>query len=287
MRLIVPYTNDERLIDSDYDVFLIIQKGINSHYQQETKNVKETIDLMHQKGKLAFGWINRFIFEPEMQKTVEQMMKLINAGVDGFIVNDFGLLLKLRELKFEKEIILSTDTTITNKLEVDFLIEEGFDKVMSARELTLEELIEIGSPRVVVPIFGHQIISTSRRQLLSAYGDLLNQDFESNHVYQLKESTRQDHFLLIQDETGTHIFDQKVFVGFEGLSTLLDTGIDSFFIDHFNLSTSLLILVAKLLVAIKDKSITPSQALHQLMDAYPNLETTSALWYLKTTDKKE
>lgn len=287
MRLIVPYTNDERLIDSDYDVFLIIQKGINSHYQQETKNVKETIDLVHQKGKLAFGWINRFIFEPEMQKTVEQMMKLINAGVDGFIVNDFGLLLKLRELKFEKEIILSTDTTITNKLEVDFLIEEGFDKVMSARELTLEEIIEIGSPQVVVPIFGHQIISTSRRQLLSAYGDLLNQDFESNHVYQLKESTRQDHFLLIQDETGTHIFDQKVFVGFEGLSTLLDTGIDSFFIDHFNLSTSLLILVAKLLVAIKDKSITPSQALHQLMDAYPNLETTSALWYLKTTDKKE
>ncbi len=287
MRLIVPYTNDERLIDSDYDVFLIIQKGLNSHYQQETKNVKETINLVHQKGKLAFGWINRFIFEPEMQKTVEQMMKLINAGVDGFIVNDFGLLLKLRELKFEKEIILSTDTTITNKLEVDFLIEEGFDKVMSARELTLEELIEMGSPQVVVPIFGHQIISTSRRQLLSAYGDLLNQDYESNHVYQLKESTRQDHFLLIQDETGTHIFDQKVFVGFEGLSTLLDTGIDSFFIDHFNLSTSLLILVAKLLVAIKDQSITPSQALHQLMDAYPNLETTSALWYLKTTDKKE
>ncbi len=287
MRLLVPYTNDITLIDSDYDIFLIIQKGLNSHYQQETENVKETIELMHQKGKLAFGWINRFIFEPEMDKTVQHINQLIDDGVDGFIVNDFGLLLKLRELNFDKEIILSTDTTITNQLEVNFLIEQGFDKVMSARELTLEELIEIGSPQLVVPIFGHQIISTSRRQLLSAYGDLLNQQYESNRVYQLKESTRQDHFLLIQDETGTHIFDQKVFVGFEGLNKLLETKIDSYFVDHFNLSTDLLIFVGKLLVEIKNQTITPSQALDLLMETYPDLETTSALWYLKTTEKKE
>lgn len=287
MRLLVPYTNDITLIDSDYDIFLIIQKGLNSHYQQETENVKETIELMHQKGKLAFGWINRFIFEPEMDKTVQHINQLIDDGVDGFIVNDFGLLLKLRELNFDKEIILSTDTTITNQLEVNFLIEQGFDKVMSARELTLEELIEIGSPQLVVPIFGHQIISTSRRQLLSAYGDLLNQQYESNFVYQLKESTRQDHFLLIQDETGTHIFDQKVFVGFEGLNKLLETKIDSYFVDHFNLSTDLLIFVGKLLVEIKNQTITPSQALDLLMETYPDLETTSALWYLKTTEKKE
>lgn len=287
MRLLVPYTNDITLIDSDYDIFLIIQKGLNSHYQQETENVKETIELMHQKGKLAFGWINRFIFEPEMDKTVQHINQLIDDGVDGFIVNDFGLLLKLRELNFDKEIILSTDTTITNQLEVNFLIEQGFDKVMSARELTLEELIEIGSPQLLVPIFGHQIISTSRRQLLSAYGDLLNQQYESNRVYQLKESTRQDHFLLIQDETGTHIFDQKVFVGFEGLNKLLETKIDSYFVDHFNLSTDLLIFVGKLLVEIKNQTITPSQALDLLMETYPDLETTSALWYLKTTEKKE
>lgn len=287
MRLLVQYTNDITLIDSDYDIFLIIQKGLNSHYQQETENVKETIELMHQKGKLAFGWINRFIFEPEMDKTVQHINQLIDDGVDGFIVNDFGLLLKLRELNFDKEIILSTDTTITNQLEVNFLIEQGFDKVMSARELTLEELIEIGSPQLVVPIFGHQIISTSRRQLLSAYGDLLNQQYESNRVYQLKESTRQDHFLLIQDETGTHIFDQKVFVGFEGLNKLLETKIDSYFVDHFNLSTYLLIFVGKLLVEIKNQTITPSQALDLLMETYPDLEITSALWYLKTTEKKE
>lgn len=290
MKLFVVYNNDLALLDSQYDVFLLTQKGFNSHYQYETTNIGETINLIHEKGKLAYGWINRFIFEPEMEKTIEKAKSLIDLGLDGFVVNDFGLLLKLKEIGFDKPIILSTDTTITNHLEIDFLIEQGFSQVVTARELTYDELLELGKTvgqKMVVPIFGHQIISTSRRQLLTAYSDLIDRVYESNHVYHLKESTREDRFLLIQDETGTHIFDEKVFSGVDKVSSLLDLGVDHYWIDSFNLRTELLSDVAYYLKQIASGLMSDRDAMQELLDKYPDLNPTTALWFMKTTDKKE
>lgn len=288
MNLIVAYNNDLRLLDSEYDIFLLAQKGLNSHYQVESD--LSAIELIHSKGKQVFGWINRFIFEPEMDITMKQVQQLIDLGVDGFMVNDFGLLLKLKEIGFNKPIYLSTDTTITNHLEIEFLVEQGFDKIVTARELTFDEICDLAlkqAEHMVVPIFGHQIISTSRRQLLEAYGDLIKTEYQSNQVYHLRESTRDDRFLCVQDETGTHIFDEKVFVGFEGLNQLLELNIQTYLVDHFNLSTELLIEVSKYLKKIENQELTVSQSLQQLQHHFPELLTTSALWHLKTTDKKD
>lgn len=290
MKLLVPYNNDVSLLESDFDIFLLSQEGLNSHYQHETTDVAQTIQNIHALNKEVYGWINRFIFETEMDEVTNKIVELIHHGVDGFMVNDFGLFLKLKEIGFDKPILLSTDTTITNHLEVKFLIESGFDKVVTARELTFDELIDLSkevSQSMIVPIFGHQIISTSRRQLLKAYGDLVQKQYDQNHIYQLRESTRSDQFLVYEDETGTHIFDQKVFVGFHGLKQLVEHHVNAYLIDSFNIETKTLVLVSKLLKQIGINEITPQEATVQISEISPNTEFTTALWHLKTTDKKE
>ena len=290
MNLITVYNNDPGLISGDFDIFLLAREGLSSHYQHETTNLIETIELIHAQNKKAYGYINRFIFENEMEQVLSSINELIDLNVDGFLVNDFGLFLKLRELGFKKPILLATNTTITNHLELEFLSEQGFDGVLTARELTFQEIVDMAkdhSNLMIVPIFGHQIISTSRRQLITAYADLIDKELESNVIYKLRESTRQDYFLVLQDETGTHIFDEKLFVGFSGLNELLDNGVSRFLVDSFNLSTDDLLQVADLLRKIKTQELSDKRALDLYCQNHPQITVTKALWELKTTDKKE
>lgn len=287
MKLIAQYNNDLNLLESEIDIFLLAYQGLSSHYQHETTKTADLIKQLHLHHKQAFGYINRFIFEPEIDWVKSKLKELISLDIDGFVVNDFGLMTILRQFGFEKPIYLQTDTTITNSLEIDTLVNQGFTKIFTARELTFVEihlLAQKEAQKMVVPIFGHQIISTSRRQLLSAYGDLIEKKFKSNHFYKLRESTRSDYFILQQDETGTHIFDEKVFVGFEGFQPLLDLGVEDFLMDTINLDTKTIILVASILRQLANRELDTDQALALLPESF---STTSALWHLKTTDKKE
>lgn len=290
MNLIAVYNNDPALINSEIDTFLLARNGLSSHYQHETTNLHQTIEMIHELNKKAYAWVNRFIFEDEMESVTHQLSEMIDLNIDGFFVNDFGLLLVLRDLGFEKPISLVTNTTITNHMEVDFLVNEGFDKVLIARELTYDEIIQLASKHsssMIVPIFGHQIISTSRRQLISAYSDLIDKSLQSDKVYRLRESTRQDYFYVLQDETGTHIFDEKVMIGFNGVKEFVSLGINDFLIDTFNLSTDQISDAASLIKQIDTNQLVSNEAIDLYLSKYPQLSMTTALWTLKTTEKKE
>ncbi|HHX52587.1 MAG TPA: hypothetical protein GX703_03600 [Erysipelothrix sp.] len=290
MNLITVYNNDPELISGEFDIFLLAREGLSSHYQHETTNLIDTIEMIHKQNKKAYGLINRFIFEDEMDIVKERMNELIDLDIDGFVVNDFGLFYILRDLGFEKPISLVTNTTMTNHLEIRVLANQGFDKVLTARELTFEEIIELAktvADSMIVPIFGHQIISTSRRQLITAYSDLIEKELESYQVYRLRESNRKDYFLVYQDETGTHIFDEKLFIGFEGVQELIKHNVSMFWVDSFNLSTQQLIDAAKSLKLLSLNQIDATMAINDFLNKYPQTSMSTALWTLKTAEKKE
>lgn len=289
MKLLIPYNNDVRLLEGSYDTILLAHKDLSSH-SVITDNILETIDLIHTHDKKAYMNINRFLFEPEIENATTIIKEMIKGNIDGFVVNDFGLLIILKRLGFTGDIVLNTDTTMTNHKEIMALVEEGFKQVVIARELTIDEIIELSNTlkeMIIVPIFGHQIISTSRRALLSAYGAQVNKTYHQNHIYKLRESTRDDYFLGIEDATGLHIFDEKVLNGFSELPTLLENNASSFLMDSFGLETEVLLLADSLLRQLENKEITNEEAEEKFMSAYPNITLTQALWHTKTTDKKE
>ena len=63
--------------------------------------------------------------------------------VEGIIVNDIGLLLRLKESNYKKKIIISTGGTIFNSSSIDFYKQFGATEFVIDRQLRPEELIPI------------------------------------------------------------------------------------------------------------------------------------------------
>ena len=77
----------------------------------------------------------------------------------------------LKELGYQGEIILETDTTLTSVNDINVYLANGISSVILARELSLDEMVEIGK-QVIAPVsinfFGHQLMSTSRSQIVTS-----------------------------------------------------------------------------------------------------------------------
>lgn len=82
--------------------------------------------------------------ENQLDWVVKSIIKISKYSVvEGVIVSDIGLLLKLKKLKYKKEIIISTLSTIFNKYAIDFFINFGAKRFVLDRQLTAKEVLGI------------------------------------------------------------------------------------------------------------------------------------------------
>ena len=289
LKIITQYKKGQPILEN-IDIYTLSVNSLSSH-QPEAMEINELLIEMkrlQQINKRVYLFINRFLFEPELTNAIEIVKIVIQAGIDGLIVNDFGWSMILQELNFDKEVILQTDTTVTNSLEAASILVEGFNKVVIARELTIEEIIEMAQDlgeQIIVPIFGHQIMSTSRRLLLDAYGNEVNRVYKSNRFYHLKESTRQDPYLIYQDDTGTHIFDGTILCGYHELKTLAKSGCNYVLLDSLNIDSDMIEMVSTSIKAILNGQDADTE-FERLQNNYPHDVFSNALWFKKTSDKK-
>lgn len=261
----------DNLLNSQADVFLLyIEKYscMNDHLIKIAE-LDQAINKIHSLNKKCYLVVNRFLFEDEIDDCIKFLDSYRNL-VDGYYIFDFGILKALRSLENNLDIIINTNTTMTNHLDIQVLLDCGVNYVVLARELTLEELLTIGnklSNQVIVPIFGHQIIASSRRLLLNSYNQELNLNLKSNYVYSMVEESRKDPFLLFQDQFSTNVFDGKVLNGLNYINLFRENNIQHFLFDAFNLSDDLLF-----------KALN-----EELLD----IDDTDGLWFKKTSERKE
>ena len=157
---------------------------------------------------------------------------------DALIISDPGMFTLAREVWPEVEIHISTQANNTNYLTYRFWWQQGAKRVVSARELSLEEIRQI---RENIPeemeiesfIHGAMCISYSGRCLLSNY--FTGRD--ANHgacthpcrwKYAVVEETRPGEYLPVyENERGTYIFNSKDLCMIEYIPEIAASGIDS------------------------------------------------------------
>ena len=157
---------------------------------------------------------------------------------DALIISDPGMFTLAREIWPEVEIHISTQANNTNYLTYRFWWQQGAKRVVSARELSLEEIRQI---RENIPeemeiesfIHGAMCISYSGRCLLSNY--FTGRD--ANHgacthpcrwKYAVVEETRPGEYLPVyENERGTYIFNSKDLCMIEYIPEIAASGIDS------------------------------------------------------------
>ena len=161
---------------------------------------------------------------------------------DALIISDPGLFSVAKDVWPEAEIHISTQANNTNYRTYLFWWSLGAKRVVSARELSLEEIRGI---RERIPeemeiesfVQGSMCISYSGRCLLSNYftGRDANQGSCTHPCrwkYAVVEETRPGEYLPVyENERGTYIFNSKDLCMIEYIPELAEAGIDSFKIE--------------------------------------------------------
>lgn len=206
------------------------------------EDMREGIAFAHAHGTKVYVTANILAHNGDLDGVEEYFHELKAIGPDALIISDPGVFQIAREICPEIEIHISTQANNTNYRTYRFWHGLGAKRVVSARELSMDELREL---RENIPedleietfIHGAMCISYSGRCLLSSYftGRDANQGACTHPCrwkYAIMEETRPGEYLPVyENERGTYIFNSKDLCMIEHIPELVEAGIDSFKIE--------------------------------------------------------
>ena len=201
----------------------------------------EGIAFAHAHGVKVYVTANILAHNDDLAGAAEYFEELKNMKPDqpdALIISDPGMFAIAKSVWPEVEIHISTQANNTNYQTYLFWWQLGAKRVVSARELSLEEIAEI---RAHIPedmeiesfIHGAMCISYSGRCLLSNYftGRDANQGACTHPCrwkYAVMEETRPgEYFPVYENERGTYIFNSKDLCMIEYVPEIVAAGIDS------------------------------------------------------------
>lgn len=206
------------------------------------EEIREGIKFAHEHGVRVYITANIFAHNRDLDGVEEYFRELKEIGPDALIISDPGVFSIARRVLPEMEIHISTQANNTNYETYRFWYELGAKRVVSARELSLEEIREI---RRHIPedmeiesfIHGAMCISYSGRCLLSNFftGRDANQGACTHPCrwkYAVMEETRPGEYMPVyENDRGTFLFNSKDLCMIEHVPEMLEAGIDSFKIE--------------------------------------------------------
>lgn len=204
-------------------------------------DLKEATKYAHDRNKKIYITVNILPHNEDLIGLDDYIKQLIDIGIDALIVSDPGIYSIIREIDENIEVHWSTQASVTNYKTVKFWENMGVDRVVLARELSLEEIknIKTNVPNITLENFVHgaMCISYSGRCLLSNY--MIGRDANRGDCahacrwkYNLVEEKRPgEYFPIVEDEKGTYIYNSKDLCMIDSIPDLIDAGIDSFKIE--------------------------------------------------------
>ena len=117
--------------------------------------LSSVIRLAHLHGVRVYVTMNTLLLQDEMEEAVAQARTLHEYGVDAVIIQDLGLLTRLRDSLPALRLHASTQMTVVNAATVQALARLGVCRVVLAREATEEEVRIMASLGSEVEVFVH------------------------------------------------------------------------------------------------------------------------------------
>ncbi|HIZ08233.1 MAG TPA: U32 family peptidase [Candidatus Eubacterium avistercoris] len=206
------------------------------------EEMKEGIAFAHSRQVKVYVTANILAHNRDLEGVREYFKELKEIGPDALIISDPGVFVIAREVCPEIDIHISTQANNTNYGTFLFWHQLGAKRVVTARELSLEELKEI---RERIPddlemetfIHGAMCISYSGRCLLSNYftGRDANQGACTHPCrwkYSIVEETRPGEYMPVyENDRGTFIFNSKDLCMIQHIPEMFETGVDSYKIE--------------------------------------------------------
>lgn len=103
----------------------------------------EGVKFAHERGKQVFVTINIIPRNDDLLQLKDYLLELQEIGVDAVIVSDPGVFTYVKETIPNMEIHISTQASTTNAASAAFWYKQGAKRVVTARELSFEEIKEL------------------------------------------------------------------------------------------------------------------------------------------------
>lgn len=245
------------------------------------EDMKEGVKFAHERGVRVFVTANILAHNEDLNEASKYFEELKKVGIDALIISDPGIFQIAKEVLPEVEIHISTQANNTNYGTYNFWHNMGAKRVVSARELSLEEIKEL---RKKIPsdmeiesfIHGAMCISYSGRCLLSAFmtgrsGNLGDCTHPCRWKYSIVEETRPGEYMpVVENERGTFIFNSKDLCMIEHIPEMIEAGINSFKVEGRMKSALYVASVARTYrMAIDDYFVDPEKYKSRI-DFYKN-----------------
>ena len=208
----------------------------------DADQLKDAVEFVHMNNKKIYLTCNTLPRNNEIDVLPDYLRYVSSIGVDALIIADMGVLSLAKKYAPDTDIHISTQAGIVNYQSANAFYEMGASRIVTARELSLDEIKTIrdkANPNLEIEVFVHgaMCMSFSGRCILSDY--MVGRDANRGDCaqpcrwkYHLVEETRPGLFFPInQEEEGTYIFNSRDLCMIEHIPELVDAGVDSFKIE--------------------------------------------------------
>ena len=134
------------------------------------EEIREACSFAHKLSKKVYLTLNIVFHNEDIEGVEEYIKEVVDAGIDAFIVSDPFIISYIKN-NFDVEVHLSTQGSTTNLESVKYFKNEGVDRVVLARELSIKEIKDIVDVGTDIEVFIHGAMCTfySGRCVLSNY----------------------------------------------------------------------------------------------------------------------
>ncbi len=202
------------------------------------EEMKDGVDFAHTHGKKVYVTLNIIPHNEDLIGLEDYLIYLDKIKVDAVIVADPGVFMTVREVLPKMEVHISTQANNTNYKSAQFWYKLGAQRIVTAREMSFEEIKEIKKNipkdmQIESFVHGAMCISYSGRCLISNYmtGRDANRG-ECAHpcrwkYYLVEEKRPGEYFPIEEDESGTYFFNSKDLCMIDKIDRIIESGIDS------------------------------------------------------------
>ena len=122
----------------------------------DRNELKEAVKYAHIRGVRVFVTTNTLIKQNELEDFIEYAKFLYDIDIDALILQDIGAAMTIKKLLPDFELHASTQMVAHSLEDVKYLEKQGFDRVVLARELNVDEIKHIcDNTNVDIEVFVH------------------------------------------------------------------------------------------------------------------------------------
>ncbi len=127
-------------------IYFGLDCGFNARFRAKNfglPDLPDVMSLLRSRGIRAYVTMNTLVFPSELPRLVDVVEQVAEAGVDGVLIQDFGVARLVRTICPELEIHASTQMSLTSAETIAVAAQIGLARVVLARELSVAEIRKI------------------------------------------------------------------------------------------------------------------------------------------------